>query len=60
MWPIMTAATSVIRWGILGSGKISSKFAQEMPYVPGSSLQAVASRFYLPMPLYTQAKVTST
>ncbi|MGB5944125.1 MAG: Gfo/Idh/MocA family oxidoreductase [Leeuwenhoekiella sp.] len=33
-----------IRWGIMGLGNIANKFAQDLSLVPGSTLQAVASR----------------
>ena len=32
------------RWGIIGPGKISTKFADTVQYLEGSTLQAVASR----------------
>lgn len=37
-------ATPVIRWGILGPGKIAHKFAADLQHVPGAVVHAVASR----------------
>ena len=34
----------MIRFGIIGLGKIAAKFAQDLTIHPGASLQAVASR----------------
>lgn len=40
----MGDSASVIRWGILGCGKIAHKFAQDLLTIPNAKLQAVASR----------------
>ncbi len=36
--------TQKIRWGILGTGWISARFAEDLKLVPGAVLTAVASR----------------
>ncbi len=35
---------NTIRWGILSTGKISTKFASDFPHAPSATLSAVASR----------------
>ena len=35
---------SVVRWGILGTGRIADKFAEELPFSETGRLAAVASR----------------
>lgn len=35
---------NTIRWGILGCGRIASKFADDLKWAPGGELKAVASR----------------
>ncbi len=37
-------SSKIIRWGILGCGKIAHKFAQDLLAVPNAKLEAVASR----------------
>ncbi len=39
-----TTSESIIRWGIMGPGKIARKFAQDLREVPHAELYAVASR----------------
>lgn len=36
--------TKTIRWGIIGAGKIATKFAKDLSTVPNSKLYAIASR----------------
>lgn len=36
--------TKPIRWGIIGAGKIATKFAKDLSTVPNSKLYAIASR----------------
>lgn len=36
--------SKVIKWGIIGAGKIASKFAKDLSTVPNSKLYAIASR----------------
>lgn len=40
----MTNSSNIIRWGILGCGKIAHKFAQDLLTIPNAKLHAVASR----------------
>lgn len=40
----MQQHTKVIRWGIIGLGKIANKFAQDLLTIDGAQLYAVASR----------------
>jgi len=40
----MTKNADIIRWGILGCGKIAHKFAQDLLTIPNAKLAAVASR----------------
>jgi len=40
----MEVSSKIIRWGILGCGKIAHKFAQDLLTVPNAKLEAVASR----------------
>jgi len=35
---------SIVRWGVVGPGRIASKVAQDFQYVPGAEVVAVASR----------------
>jgi predicted dehydrogenase len=37
-------AMSTVRWGIIGPGRIASRFVQDFPHVPQAELAAVASR----------------
>lgn len=36
--------TKIIRWGIIGAGKIATKFAEDLRTVPNTKLYAIASR----------------
>lgn len=40
----MERHSKIIRWGILGCGKIAHKFAQDLLTIPNAKLEAVASR----------------
>jgi len=40
----MEGDSKIIRWGILGCGKIAHKFAQDLLTIPNAKLEAVASR----------------
>ncbi|HTF52826.1 MAG TPA: Gfo/Idh/MocA family oxidoreductase, partial [Pseudonocardia sp.] len=35
---------SIVRWGVVGPGRIASKVVQDFPHVPGAEVVAVASR----------------
>jgi predicted dehydrogenase len=35
---------SIVRWGVVGPGRIASKLVQDFPHVPGAEVVAVASR----------------
>jgi len=37
-------AMSVVRWGVVGPGRIASKLVRDFPHVPGAEVVAVASR----------------
>lgn len=40
----MNNMSKIIKWGILGSGRIAHKFAEGLKVIPGAILEAVASR----------------
>ena len=46
--------TTVIRWGIVGTGRIARRFAQSLAHVPGTQLAAVWSRRPEPATAFAQ------
>ena len=46
--------TTVIRWGIVGTGRIARRFAQSLAHVPGTQLAAVWSRRPEPAAAFAQ------
>lgn len=40
----MVSNSTIIRWGILGTGEIAQRFAEGLQFVPNAKLQAIGSR----------------
>ena len=50
-------STKIINWGIIGAGKIASKFAKDLNVVPNSKLYGIASVSYTHLTLPTNREV---